>query len=97
MFGPVPPALDAQQPHALLSGRHAVRARHQLDGFARRAHSGFNLGADRHPFHETTEGRDEERVAPVAAVVADLVAEETSRDSDARRILIAGHASLYVL
>jgi hypothetical protein len=32
----------------------------------------------------------------VTAVVADLFAEETSRDADARRITIDRHTSLYV-
>ena len=67
-----------------------------MNRLSRRAHADFNLRTHRHPLDEAAEGRDEKRIALVAAVVAHLVAEETSRDADARTIAIVRHTSLYV-
>ena len=78
-----------------VAGRHTVVARDEMDRLTRRAHPHFHFRTHRHPLHEAAEGRDEERISLVAAVVADLFAQETSRDADARRIAIARHASLY--
>src|SRR5260221_6348701 len=64
----------------------AVRAAGEVHRLARRAQAGFDLGADRHPFHARAEDVGEPRVALVAAVVADALAEQARRHADARPI-----------
>ena len=61
-----------------------------MDRLTRCPHPHFHFRTDRHPFDEAAEGRDEECIALVAAVVADFFAEKTSRDPDARQMAIAG-------
>src|SRR5215204_1023655 len=94
--GPVLATFYADESNRLRARRYSVSARDQMDRLTRRAHPDFHLRTHRHPLDEAPEGRDEKRITLVATVVADLVAEKTSRDADAWSIAIARHTSLYV-
>ena len=67
-------------------GNTAVCCRHEVDRFARCAHSDLDFRAHGHPLQLAAEDVDEERVATVSAVVADLVPKQAARDADARAI-----------
>lgn len=67
-----------------------AHAREMLARDSRRAHAGVDLRTDRDEGHEGAEGVDDERVALVAPIEADLLPEEARRDADpdllARRV-----------
>ena len=68
---------------------------HQADRLARHRHADLHLRADRHPLHVRAEEVDAEGIALVAAVVADVLAEEAGGDAEARAGGGGGMAPLY--
>ena len=59
----------------------------QPDGLARRAHPGLDFRADAHPADVRREDLHEKGIALVAAVEADLVAEEAGGNPEPRPIV----------
>ena len=77
------PRSDHPHRHRLPGRRRAIGIAHQVHGLARRSHPDLDLRAHRHPLHIPAERLGEEAVALVAAVEADLLAEQAGRDADA--------------
>jgi hypothetical protein len=74
-YSVIGPARDA---HQAWRGRVA----HQPDRLARYAHADLHLGTDRHPRDVARQHAGDVGVLLVAAVVADLLAQQTGRDAD---------------
>src|SRR2546425_7605121 len=67
----------------LARGPNAIRMGNELNRLARHAHSHFHFRTDRHPLHVLREVADR-GASLVRTVVPHIVAQQATRDSDAR-------------
>jgi hypothetical protein len=87
-------AVHADETHVSGARANTGRLEDEVNRITRNTHTGFDLRTHWHPVHVRCELRHQRGLELVTAVMADLIAEQATRDADARSIAIVTHASI---